>query len=150
MMRRRCRRRTAANPRMPGAGFRPKCRRAEWCSISLYKRSRHAAPAHVPGASAGIILTTQRSTPEAGSRWEPKRPPTDGWKRERRWSRSLLKPSERANAEYVRSALRELLPMAYGSNQKLLNYFMEMAYIEVSDMLRDDHAFQKEIGLGAG
>jgi hypothetical protein len=60
-------------------------------------------------------------------------------------SRSPLKSSERANAEYVRSALRELLPMAHGSNQKLLNYLIEMAYVEVSDMLRDDHAFQKEI-----
>lgn len=60
--------------------------------------------------------------------------------------RSPLKPSERKNAEYVRSTLRELLPMAQGSNQKLLNYFLEMAYIEASDMLRDDHAFQMEIG----
>jgi hypothetical protein len=64
--------------------------------------------------------------------------------------RSSLRPSERQNAEYVRSILRELLPMASGSNQKLLNYFLEMAYLEVSDMLRDDHAFQKEIGAKAG
>ena len=63
--------------------------------------------------------------------------------------RSPLRPSERQNAEYVRSALRDLLPMASGPNQKLLNYFLEMAYIEVSDILRDDHAFQKEIGARA-
>jgi hypothetical protein len=64
--------------------------------------------------------------------------------------RSPLRPSERQNAEYVQSMLRELMPMVSGPNHKLLNYFLEMAYFEASDMLRDDYAFQKEIAAKAG
>jgi hypothetical protein len=58
--------------------------------------------------------------------------------------RGPLKPSEWRDAEYVQAILRELLPMANGSNQKLLHYFLGMAYLEVSDMLRNDHEFRKE------
>ena len=64
--------------------------------------------------------------------------------------RSSLRPSERKNIEYIRSTLRELLPIARGSNQRLLNYFLEMAYLEACDSVRDDHAFQKEVGAKAG
>lgn len=67
-------------------------------------------------------------------------------RRKIRMPRHPLKPSERKNAEYIRSVLRELMLLTRNSNQRLLSYFLEMPYIEVSDILRDDRAFQNEIG----
>jgi len=40
--------------------------------------------------------------------------------------------------EYIRAMLRELRGLAQGERAEMLSYLIEMAYVEVSDLLRDD------------
>ena len=45
-----------------------------------------------------------------------------------------------ATLEYIQAMLRELRGMATGKRTEMLSYLIEMAYVEVSDLLRDAEA----------
>lgn len=49
-------------------------------------------------------------------------------------------PNRREKLEYSQSMLRELRDFAASERAALLAYLVEMAYVEVSDLLREDHA----------
>jgi hypothetical protein len=46
----------------------------------------------------------------------------------------------REKLEFSQSMLRELRDFAASERDTLLAYLVEMAYVEVSDLLREDHA----------
>jgi hypothetical protein len=48
--------------------------------------------------------------------------------------------NRREKLEFSQAMLRELRDFAAGERDALLSYLVEMAYVEVSDLLREDHA----------
>ena len=48
--------------------------------------------------------------------------------------------TRREKLEFSQGMLRELRDFAAGNRDVLLAYLVEMAYVEVSDLLREDHA----------
>lgn len=48
-------------------------------------------------------------------------------------------------AEYIRSMTRQLAQMAGGNRMPLVSYFLEMAYVEVHDIIRGARAADGEI-----
>jgi len=48
--------------------------------------------------------------------------------------------TRREKLEFSQSMLRELRDFAAGERDTLLSYLVEMAYVEVSDLLREHHA----------
>lgn len=48
--------------------------------------------------------------------------------------------ADAATLEYIQAMLRELCGMATGKRAEMLSYLIEMAYVEVSDLLRDAQA----------
>lgn len=57
-------------------------------------------------------------------------------------ARGRGKSSEAETLEYIRSMLRELRSLARGERAEMLSYLIEMAYVEVSDLLRDENGSQ--------
>lgn len=42
--------------------------------------------------------------------------------------------------EYIQAMLRELRSLAKGDRAEMLSYLIEMAYVEVSDLIRDERS----------
>ena len=53
--------------------------------------------------------------------------------------------TDAATFEYIQAMLRELCGMATGKRAEMLSYLIEMAYVEVSDLLRHAQAAGDEI-----
>lgn len=62
--------------------------------------------------------------------------------------RGQRRERETETFEYIRSMLRELRGLAQGERAGMLSYLIEMAYVEVSDLL-DDTSPAKEDAQGS-
>jgi hypothetical protein len=55
-------------------------------------------------------------------------------------ARGQGKSNEAETLEYIRAMLRELRSLAKGERAEMLSYLIEMAYVEASDLLRNENA----------
>lgn len=54
--------------------------------------------------------------------------------------------ARREELEFTQSMVRELTRAAQGRRDHMLAYLLEMAYVEVSDMIRKEHAKKADLG----
>jgi hypothetical protein len=70
--------------------------------------------------------------------------PLKGGERTMKIAHTLARQHEHEAQEYMREMLRELRDMAEGQRMEVVSYLIEMAYVEVSDILRGERPMRQQ------